>query len=247
MLSYINQKREDIKMSKIKVAIIEDDEITSMNLKLSLQKQEYEVVSVCDNTQEALKEIEKNPPDIAIIDISLQDSDDGIILASEIKKKYNIPFIYLTSHCSDDIIAKAKQTKPYGYIVKPFHPNSLHASIQMALFQFKEDRNTTSNESLNHSTAETLITFAQSYKFDNSSNSLSNYDSPIELKESEKAFFKILLSKRGVVVTFEEVLEYIQESTQEVIRLKPMVLRLRAKLPTKIIEDAPGIGYFIKA
>ena len=239
-------------MSQFKVAIIEDDEITSMNLKLSLQKQEYDVVSVSDNTEDALKAIENNIPDIAVIDISLQDSDDGINLASDIREKYNIPFIYLTSHCSDDIIAKAKKTKPYGYIVKPFHPNSLHASIQMALFQFKEDQAKKSNKTDTLSQEQVLaqpksISFAMSYEFDTSTNVLTNYDSLIELKESEKALFKILLSKIGVVITFEEALAYIEESTKETLRLKPMVLRLRAKLPTQVIEDAPGIGYYIKA
>jgi len=243
-------------MNKFKIAIIEDDEITSMNLKLSLQKQDYDVISVCDNTQSALLEMEKNLPDIAVIDISLQDSDDGINLANDIKEKYNIPFIYLTSHCSDDIIAKAKKTKPYGYIVKPFHPNSLHASIQMALFQFKEDQETKNNnaiplrdvvdERVNQESINSIIPFAQSYKYDTSNNTLTHYDSPVELKETEKAFLKILLSKLGVVVTFEEALAYIEEETKETLRLKPMVLRLRAKLPTQAIDDVPGIGYFIK-
>ncbi len=242
-------------MNKFKVAIVEDDEITSMNLKLSLQKQNYEVVSVSENAEKALKEIANNTPDIAVIDISLKDSDDGINLATIIKEQYNIPFIYLTSHCSDDIIAKAKKTKPYGYIVKPFHPNSLHASIQMALFQFKEDQEENTIVKDKSSTVETLVnqkshnsvlSFSQSYKYDIDRNSLTHYDIPIELKESEKAFIKLLLSKLGVVVTFEEALSYIEENTSETIRLKPMVLRLRAKLPTQPIENVAGIGYFIK-
>jgi len=104
-------------MDKKNILIVEDDEITALNLKLSLQKQGYDVVAVCDNTAEAKNKIATHSPDIIIVDISLQETSDGIELAKYIRKKHDIPFIFLTSYSDEDIISQAKKTEPYGYIV----------------------------------------------------------------------------------------------------------------------------------
>lgn len=119
------------------VIIVEDDEITALNLKMSLKKHGYNVIAIFHDSAQAKKHIFDYKPDIVIIDISLQEKDDGITLANFIKQEHSIPFIYLTSYSDDEIISQAKLTEPYGYIVKPFDPASLHATIQMAVFKYE--------------------------------------------------------------------------------------------------------------
>ena len=68
-------------MQSKEIMIVEDDEITALNLKLSLKKQGYNVASVYDNAAAALQKMTTDVPDIVIIDISLQESNDGIELA----------------------------------------------------------------------------------------------------------------------------------------------------------------------
>jgi len=243
-------------MNKYKVSIIEDDEITSLNLKMSLQKQGYDVISVFDNPLSTVTNISHNLPDIFIIDISLQDSNDGIILAKEIKEKYALPFIYLTSHSDDDIIAQAKLTKPYGYIVKPFHPNSLHASIQMALFQYESEQNediatltkTLSVEELlkTKSTNSITLTFAKNYLFNIQTNELFYNNVKVDLKNIEAAFIRLLIAKLGLVISFEEATEYILKTTKEHVSIRTLVWRLRNRLETDIIKNAENIGYYIE-
>ena len=127
-------------MSTIKVLIIEDDEVTAINLKMSLEKQGYDVISLANNAMTARNKIKIYNPDIALIDIGLQKTTDGIELARYIRDKNQMPFIYLTAHSDNDILSKAKKTEPYGYIVKPFDPINLHTTIQMALYRFKEEK-----------------------------------------------------------------------------------------------------------
>jgi len=243
-------------MKKYKVSIIEDDEITSINLKLSLEKQGYEVVSVFDNPLSALTNIPLSLPDIFVIDISLQESNDGINLAREIKEKYALPFIYLTSHSDDEIIAQAKLTKPYGYIVKPFHPNSLHASIQMALFQYdseQEEDITTLNEKLSveellktKSSNNITLSFSQGYLFNIQTNELFYDNVKVDLKNIEAAFIRLLIAKLGLVISFEEATEFILKITKESVSIRTLVWRLRNKLATDIIKNATNIGYYIE-
>lgn len=243
-------------MKKYKISIIEDDEITSLNLKLSLEKQGYEVVSVFDNVKTALSDIVLNIPDLFVIDISLEEADDGITLAKTLKEKYSLPFIYLTSHSTDEIIEQAKLTKPYGYIVKPFHPNSLHASIQMALFQSQSEKDHSSSlvpeglsieELLEKKSFNTkTVSFSRSYILNRETNELFYNGDKVDIKQVEALFIRLLVAKLGLVVSFEEATEYILELSKENVSIRTLVWRLRNKLDTDIIKNASGIGYYIE-
>ncbi len=232
-------------MSKCKIAIVEDDEITALNLKMSLKKQDYDVVTVVDNAEQALHEIALNLPEVIIIDISLQDSSDGITLAQDIKLKYNIPFIFLTSHCSNEIIEAAKKTKPYGYIVKPFHPNTLHASIQMGLLQFKEEQEESQDNNVKKE-ADKILHFGVNYAYHPLKQKFCYNGKILDLKDVEIAFLQILTSKLGVVVPYDEATQEILERTKKIVSIRTLVWRLRTKLDTEIIKNAEGIGYYIE-
>jgi len=248
-------------MKETKVIIVEDDEITSLNLNMSLQKQGYNVISVCDSALQAKNKINIYKPDILIIDISLQESNDGIELAKYIKEKYNIPFIYLTSYSDDEIISQAKLTEPYGYIVKPFDPNSLHATIQMALFKFdmensrKEDVHSLKVDKLNlekllHSkrtSDKPIVTFGEDYHLDISICETFYKGKKIKLTKKENAFLRLLVAQLGLVVSFDQAMNYVWDengATENSVRT--LVWRLRNKLETDIIKNASGIGYYIE-
>jgi DNA-binding response OmpR family regulator len=248
-------------MHKNRVVIVEDDEITSLNLNMSLQKQGYSVIAICNNAQEAQQKIETNTPDIILIDISLQDSSDGIELAKNIKEISNTPFIYLTSYSDDDIITQAKLTEPYGYIVKPFDPASLHATIQMALFKYemeqqrKENINSLKIDKLNlekllyskRVSDKPIVPFGKDYYLDISICETFYRGKKLKLTKKENAFLRLLVAQLGLVVTFQQAIEYVWDengATENSVRT--LVWRLRNKLATDIIKNASGIGYYIE-
>jgi len=243
-------------MNNYKIAIIDDDEITSLNLKISLQKYGYDVVCICDNAHDAFEEVTKTQPDILIIDISLQDSNDGIELAKRIKEKYDIPFIYLSSHSNEDIIEQAKQTKPYGYIVKPFNPNSIHATLQMALVHYSSNEEEARENDLIEQSKKLLeakatenetVTFAKDYMLDLNANKCYYKNKELRLSDAENAFLTFLVSHLGLIVTYEQVAQYIENEIKESVSIRSLAWRLKNKLDTDIIKDAEGIGYFIEA
>ena len=248
-------------MESKNILIVEDDEITALNLKLSLQKHGYNIVAVCDSAQQVKSKINAYSPDLIIIDISLQESSDGIELAKVIRKKYNLPFIFLTSYSDDDIIAKAKQTEPYGYIVKPFDPNSLHATIQMALFKYevenerKEDIDSLKVDKLNlekllyskRASDKPIVPFGDNYHLDISICETFYRGRKIKLTKKENAFLRLLVAQLGLVVSFEQAMSYVWDdsgATENSVRT--LVWRLRNKLETDIIKNASGIGYYIE-
>lgn len=251
----------EILMSDTKILIVEDDEITATNLSLSLKKQGYLIAALCDNALEAKKMIQKHLPNIIIIDISLQDSSDGIQLANDIRAKYDIPFIYLTSHSDDAIISQAKLTEPYGYIVKPFDPNSLHATIQMALFKYDVEhtrKNEALNTKVNKVNLETLldakrtsdkpiVLFGNGYHLDITICETFYKGKKIKLTKKENAFLRLLVAQLGLVVNFKQAMDYVwDDSNVSENSVRTLVWRLRSKLHDDIIKNASGMGYYIE-
>ena len=82
-------------------------------------------------------------PDLIILDINIEGHMDGIQLAESLRHHHNIPYIFLTSHADHNTLNKAKQTIPYGYIVKPFKNGDLISAIEMALFRHQNENKST--------------------------------------------------------------------------------------------------------
>lgn len=115
-------------MSKIKVFLVDDHKILREALIILLSQHEtIEVAGEAADGIEALKNISRIQPDIAIVDISLPKLN-GIDVASRLKQDYpQIKVIILTMHKSEEFIAKALQAGVKGYILKD---NALEELIQ---------------------------------------------------------------------------------------------------------------------
>jgi len=63
------------------------------------------------------------------MDIVLKGKMDGIEAADRIASQFNIPVLFLTAYTNHEYIERAKQTKPFGYLVKPFNEKELYTNI----------------------------------------------------------------------------------------------------------------------
>jgi DNA-binding NarL/FixJ family response regulator len=128
-------------MSGIRVLIVEDEPLIAKNIGMYLNNNDYEVSAIAYDPEEALFQLKRNPPDLAILDINLESDRDGIEVARYINQHNSIPFVFLTSYSDKDTLERAKQTNPYGYIVKPFNDKTLFATIEIALSNHARDLN----------------------------------------------------------------------------------------------------------
>jgi len=87
------------------------------------------------NYNQALNEIDKKLPDVAIIDIKLDKGDnDGLELLSHIKKKdKNIPVITITGHANVEMAIKALKAGAFEFIEKPFNQERLLNFVKRAV------------------------------------------------------------------------------------------------------------------
>lgn len=115
-----------------RVMIVEDERIVAFNLRQRLLKLGYEVPAVVASGAQALKGVDEDVPDIVLMDINIEGDIDGIQTAERFGDT-SPPVIYLTAHSEESTLARARSTKPYGYLIKPFSERELHATIQMAL------------------------------------------------------------------------------------------------------------------
>lgn len=120
-------------MTGIKILIVEDEPLIAKNIGMYLNNNDYEVSAIAYDPEEAMFQLKKQPPDLAILDINLESEMDGIDIAEYINSNNFIPVIYLTSYSDKDTIDRAKKTNPAGFIVKPFNEKTLYATIEIAL------------------------------------------------------------------------------------------------------------------
>lgn len=126
-------------MAVVRVYIVEDEPLIAEMINVSLQKEGFEVVGMADDIKEAYFDIDELQPDLVFLDITLGDAQFGIELGKKLQEKTSVPFIYLTSHSDSDTIQRANETKPSGYLLKPFKSKDLKVAIDIALLNKGEE------------------------------------------------------------------------------------------------------------
>ncbi|WP_426667387.1 sigma-54-dependent transcriptional regulator [Mucilaginibacter sp. McL0603] len=122
---------------KAKILIVEDQFVEANNLRLMLEHAGYKVCTIARSVPIALKIIEKEHPELVLLDIMLQGELTGIDLAKSLRAK-NIAFVYLSANSNKPIFALAKATKPYGFLVKPFRDKDVLVMLDVAWYLHQE-------------------------------------------------------------------------------------------------------------
>ncbi|NET43376.1 EAL domain-containing protein [Okeania sp. SIO2B3] len=127
-------------ISTTKILVIEDELIVAENIARNLRKLGYEVIGIVDSGEEAIQTATKKHPNLVLMDIMLQGDMDGIEAAGYIRSQLKIPVVYMTAYADDNTLGRAKLTEPYGYLVKPFKPQSLKTTIEIALQKYQSEQ-----------------------------------------------------------------------------------------------------------
>lgn len=135
-----------------RILIVEDEWITAEDLRDILTELGYNVTAVVSSGSDAIAQGEKNPPDLALMDIRIKGNMDGTETARVLRERFNIPVVYLTAHADRETLDRAKIAEPLGYITKPFRESELHAAVEMALHKHAEDLKSRAKEQVLTST-----------------------------------------------------------------------------------------------
>ncbi|MCP4682122.1 MAG: response regulator [Desulfobacterales bacterium] len=122
-------------MSNTHILLVEDERIVAEDIRRTLEDLGYIVCAMASSGEDAIQKVEEHKPDLILMDIVIKGNIDGIEAADEIRSRFSIPIIYLTSYADDLVLERAKLTEPFGYIIKPFEDKELHTAIKMALYK----------------------------------------------------------------------------------------------------------------
>jgi len=121
-----------------KILIVDDDPDIVDAGRLVLEREGYEVVGA-PNRADGMKQLEESKPDLLILDVMMEEPDDGLRMAREIRKSGNtVPIIMLTSVNAamglnidkDGEIVPVDEFQP-----KPVEPQTLVAKVKKLLEQ----------------------------------------------------------------------------------------------------------------
>tara|TARA_Y100001970_G_scaffold189611_1_gene230514 strand:- start:854 stop:2209 length:1356 start_codon:yes stop_codon:yes gene_type:complete len=115
--------------------LIIDDNVDIRNILNDLIEDAGYKTRVAANYNQALKEIDKKLPDVAIIDVKLDKGDnDGIELLNHIKtKNKDIPVIMISGHANIEMAIKSLKSGAFEFIQKPFDQERLLNFINRAV------------------------------------------------------------------------------------------------------------------
>jgi diguanylate cyclase (GGDEF)-like protein len=104
------------------------------NLQSSLIRFGYDVPTTVASASEALKAVETYHPDLVLMDVSLEEDDDGIAAAAAIHAQHPTPIVFLTRGSDDATLMRAqREAQPHGYVLAPYQDAELRAAVQVAL------------------------------------------------------------------------------------------------------------------
>ncbi len=128
---------EPLKPSK-RILIVEDETIIAMTLQNMLTQLEYSVTGIASTGESAIRQVNADNPDLALVDIKLRGNMDGVDVAQALGSAWAPRIIFMTAYATSDVMQRALATNPLTYILKPFTIQDVRSAIELA---FRSQRN----------------------------------------------------------------------------------------------------------
>ncbi len=124
-------------MDKIKVLLVEDEQITALDLLEKLDMMGFTVTAVAESGGKAVALAGTTRPDLILMDIILDGDMDGIEASKKIRRDFDIPIIYISALSDEATMQRAKSTAPFAYLIKPFDTRELKFTIETAFYRHR--------------------------------------------------------------------------------------------------------------
>jgi DNA-binding NarL/FixJ family response regulator len=129
-----------MKMNNTRILIVEDEPILAFSLRIQLQRSGYEVIGIADSSYEALQYVERDRPDLILMDYYIRGAMNGIDTAQIIQIRHMIPVIFLSSLEDEDIIRQIRTMRYCGFRSKPVDIEELKRAIDRKVKRVRPER-----------------------------------------------------------------------------------------------------------
>lgn len=226
-----------------KILVVDDEKPIADILQFNLEKEGFTVICAYDGIN-ALEKVEKEKPDMILLDIMLP-LKDGMEVCREIRKKYDMPIIMLTAKDSEIDKVLGLELGADDYVTKPFSTRELIARVKANLRRHQQEAEREVDEN-NEITIGSLTIHPDAYI-------VTKRGDTIELTHREFELLHYLAKHIGQVMTREHLLQTVwgYDYFGDVRTVDVTVRRLREK-----VEDNPshplwiitrrGVGYYLR-
>ena len=123
-----------------RIMIVEDNAFDVSILEKASDSMGGRVASIVDSGEEALALVQKDPPDLILIDVALKGGLGGIQTAERIRRDVDVPILFITASTENQVWKRARAFNPCGYLVKPLNPEVVAANLEMAWQRARMDK-----------------------------------------------------------------------------------------------------------
>lgn len=225
-------------MAQTKVLVADDDPNVREIIRLYFSKQQIDLV-VANDGQQAIELMEKETPDMVILDVMMPRMD-GFEACREIRKKWDTPIIMLTAKDEEFDRVLGLELGADDYVTKPFSPRELVARIRAILRRMQPKAKAVEDETK-------PLTFDQ-LTIDVEKREVVASGEKISFRPKEFDLLVQMAKSPGSVFSREQLLElvwgfdYFGDVRTIDVHIKKVRQRLD-KLPYECIHTVWGIGY----
>jgi CheY-like chemotaxis protein len=115
-----------------KIMIVEDEGLIANHISYIVGKNGYDVTSIASSSQEALANIVESPPQLILMDISIDGELDGIETTLKLRETFDIPVVFLTAQSDQQTRERAEKTG-FEVVKKPVQEAKLISAMGAAL------------------------------------------------------------------------------------------------------------------
>lgn len=230
------------------IMVVDDEKSIADLIELYLVNENYNVLKF-GSGQEALKCVEKERLDLAILDVMLPDMD-GFTICQKIRQKHFFPIIMLTARVEDIDKIKGLTLGADDYVTKPFNPLELVARVKTQLRRYMKYNSNAEKE--NPMEPNNEFDFA-GLVINKDSHKCTLYGKLLSLTPIEFSILWYLCENRGRVVSTEELFEAVwgEKYLDNNNTVMAHIARLREKMnepsrKPKLIKTVWGVGYTIE-
>ncbi len=117
----------------VRILVVEDDALVAAYIKDVLEETGFVVPGVASTAAEAFAFVGEILPRLALVDIRLSGSVDGIEVARELLQRFKVPSIFLSGIDDPETLERARIAQPLGFLHKPFRPSQVFNALEQAL------------------------------------------------------------------------------------------------------------------
>lgn len=126
-------------LDRIRILVIETDSPDGSCVAADVGALGYEVVATCRSGEEALARFDELRPDLVMTDIPLGGELDGVETAHRLHERGHVAVVYVTACADLATVARARETQPHGYLLRPFTADELRLCIEVAATRYLEE------------------------------------------------------------------------------------------------------------